>query len=475
MKLKKTLVIVLAACLLIGAIGSTTAMAAYNQEDMNGRNIGQEEWNQPWGFIPTGIEIPTFIPGYTGWNVVADMWSYYVDGVIQFNWQYIGGKWYYFDTNGIMISQGVAWVDSRLYLFAADGHCIMRNETNDGWYEIPQHFYVWDNTSGYVYNYTVGDSALFYLNENSYIETGWKWINVDRRGSFDGAWYMIEKATGRVLQNEWYRDQSGTYWYYLDSDGKMAADGWYTIVTTIGSSAAPWGDSSAPSVQTDRTYRFDANGHLLYGWFYDGAWYFLDPTNGARLENTWALIDGFYSGTPGQDYWYLFDAEGKMQTGWVSVPTGVVDYYDQNGRWMTNSALIGSKELGANYDAVDPSWTANEEVYWYYLTSWGGMVEGANFINGQWYWFNDGVVYSNWVWQSAIYGSVTRPLPPLGALMYVWGWDDILGAWQWVYPIDRASQYIIPGESEKPEQFNFPGSAVVSIFGSTYDGDRAGY
>jgi glucan-binding YG repeat protein len=423
MKFRKTLVMLLAACLLIGSIAGT-ALAA-GQEDTGKVEQGIYDDGGPSGLIidkPNIERKEDFIPAYeyaemdlqgnlvaagvigvtvpyTGWWMFGDNWVYYRDGELQRHWQLIDGNWYYFNTYGFMVNNGVAWVDNRLYYFLPSGVC----DTTPGWKTVYGPYYVFENTQWWIV-YPIGSDTepggkgavqpyytYFYLNEYGFIQTGWNYI--------EGTWHMIDKDTGRVLCNEWYVGEGGC-WYYFDENTDMAT-GWHTVSSQF---------------MTDRTYYFADNGVCQWGWLnLNGNWYYLNPRNAARVENAWALIPDAKIG----DWWYLFDENGVMQTGWRYRKTGNFVWIDENGRPLQGQPAPGQKATKA------------DEIAWYYLASWGGMLSGPQFINGKWYLFAD----KDCTWAEE------------GELIAIWS-DDFGGYWDYdLY--DKATNYLVPGESQK--------------------------
>lgn len=132
------------------------------------------------------------------------------------------------------------------------------------------------------------------------LETGW---HVDNNGRFfyqgngvllKGTWYLIDGAyyrfanNGYALTNQWFKDGTTGYWYYLSGDGKMLT-GWQKI-------NGVW-------------YYFKADNGNGYGAMYantsieinDASWgrgvYAFD-TNGANIMNAW--FGGYYYGSDGK-------------------------------------------------------------------------------------------------------------------------------------------------------------------------------
>ena len=127
------------------------------------------------------------------------------------------------------------------------------------------------------------------------LEIGW---HVDANGRFyyqgngvvlKGTWYFIDGSyyrfsdTGYMLANQWFKDNSTGYWYYLGGDGRMLL-GWQCINgtwyyfkpengngygtmyrnTTLQITDAAWGTG---------VYAFDANGATVMNAWYGGYYY----------------------------------------------------------------------------------------------------------------------------------------------------------------------------------------------------------
>ena len=442
MKLKKTLVLVLAACFAM-SIFAGTAMAqttepvpSVNPGDIitqitgalssarlveQGEAVGQitdTAGNTIW--IIRNLDTP-----FTGWQKYNDMWTYYKDGVLQHHWQYIDGKWYYFNEYGIMISNGVAWIENRLYYFDKSGAC----DTTPGWKKFEQYYYIYNFSAGTSYQYAPGVGyAWVYLNAGGYIDTGWQYI--------DGYWYMCDKNRGTMLCQEWYRDDAG-YDYYFNANAQMVT-GWQSVAETV-SVGTPYSFDKAGTLKTGNThtYYFAPNGTLQTGWqFIDGNWYYLDPY---RMENTWAQIDCDPDPAVEAKFWFLFDENGIMQTGWKAVKTGDYMYYDpDNYTWRTEE-----EKKTADKDAA-AKWTKVEQELWYYMTDWGNMVTGLQYINGNWYYF-----------------APAQPNYKGGELQYVWtyGVGDDGGTWQdvdsWYY-----QSIMLAGQTKTEVKDGVPGETI---------------
>ena len=162
MKLRKTIVMVLAACLLVGTLAGTafadpTIDVSYLDVDVevNGYSTVKGTLLPPRldsstiaGYTVVGyradgsaITLPKMV-NFTGWMLTdGGNWGYYKNGMRMENWQKIDGAWYYFmPGTGFMVQRGVAWINDRLYVFDDNGKAV----DQQGFYLIPTYFYVWN-------------------------------------------------------------------------------------------------------------------------------------------------------------------------------------------------------------------------------------------------------------------------------------------------------------------------------------------
>ncbi len=165
---------------------------------------------------------------------------------------------------------------------------------------------------------------------SSFAAVGWAEEN--------GTWAYYDK-NGDNVTDTWAK--SGENWFYLDDSGEMATD-----------SLIEW---------RDNYYYVDANGAMVTNsWYstenpdYDGEdeptvlWYYFGSNGkaftGKEDKLSWKLINGKN---------YIFDTDGKMQSGWI----------DDNGKRVTDE--YGWKE--ALYYCGDENDGARVENDWRYL------------------------------------------------------------------------------------------------------------
>ena len=229
-------------------------------------------------------------------------------------WKYEGGEWYYYRSNGTVLTNG--WVkDSRGWCYAGDNGKLIRN----GWAK-DSHGWCWMNGSGYW-------------------DTGKKWILVS------GEWYYIRN--GYRVQNSWLKDSHG--WCYAGEDGRLIKNGW-----AKDSAGWCWMNASGYWYRTSKWIRVD------------GEWFFI-KSNGYRAAGEWA------KDSPG---WMWMDSNGKItKSRWVKTDGEwyylKADGYRAASQWAKDSA--GWMWLDANGKIVRSTWIKYKNE-WYYLKANGYMA-----------------------------------------------------------------------------------------------------
>ena len=196
----------------------------------------------------------------------------------------------------------------------------------------------------------------------------------------DNTWYYLDKD-GDAVENAWKTNADGTLYFYLNEDGEMATsslieDGEYLYYV------------NADGVQSRNQWRLLEDEDTDE----EARWYYFDA-KGRAVENTKKVIDGKT---------YYFDEEGKMLYGWVSVGT------DSNAEMVEDftegDMYLGTNETGWRWDncwfkETDLEETAYENIedvnhLWFYFTSNGKKeTDFKERIDGVDYLFNaDGVM-----------------------------------------------------------------------------------
>lgn len=135
-------------------------------------------------------------------------------------------------------------------------------------------------------------------------------------------------------------------------------------------------------------YLFDKNGNMVTGFAtVDGATYYMD-SNGKMLTG-WVEISGF---------WYYFEGSGAMKTGWKQIG-GSWYYLDPDGKMLKDWQKIGGVWYFLGQSGImRTGWQQIGNVT-YYFTSSGAMATGWKQIDGSWYYFEgSGAMKTGWLY-----------------------------------------------------------------------------
>ena len=226
------------------------------------------------------------------------------------------------------------------------------------------------------------------------------WVREDT--SEGVVWYYYkdgEKQTG------WLKD--GIDWYYLNEDGSMKADEWFTDTdgniyyfrTWGGMQYNAWG-----SLDGERYYFRSWGAAWNNGWHQiGGQWYYFSP-DGTAMRNTTELVDrDIYSFdeegrmlhdtwvTSGDNLYYLRSWGGALNTGWNRLD-GEWYYFDTEtaAAWRSTTAKIDRDIYSFDEEGrmLHDTWVTSGDTL-YYLRSWGGALNtGWNRLDGEWYYFD---------------------------------------------------------------------------------------
>ena len=324
-----------------------------------------------------------------GWQKENNQWRYYEDNQPVSNWKKIAGVWYYFNQDGIMLSNTIfndyllnnsgaltesSWVkiDNQWYYSTEDGKV-----TRNNWKKIAGVWYRFDE-NGIMISNAVYDDYLFkasgVLAENSWVKIGDKWyygdqegkINRDKWTKIDGQWYRFDesgvmlsatiykdyllKTSGAMAENAWAKLEDK--WYYATASGKIIRDKWEKI-------SGSW-------------YYFNKDGVMLSSQW-KKKFYLKD--SGAMAENEWIFDEKYKS-------WFYLKSDGTYaENQWVG------SYYLKSFGYMAKNEWIFDKDYNA----------------WYYLKEDGAYVTGNFTINGKDYTFQSN---GKWISDTAAYYKV---------------------------------------------------------------------
>ena len=319
-----------------------------------------------------------------GWQKENNQWRYYEDNQPVSNWKKIAGVWYYFNQDGIMLSNTIfndyllnnsgaltesSWVkiDNQWYYSTEDGKV-----TRNNWKKIAGVWYRFDE-NGIMISNAVYDDYLFKssgaLAENSWVKIADKWyygnqegkINRDKWAKIDGLWYRFDesgvmlsatiyndyllKTSGTMAENAWAKLEDK--WYYATTSGKIIRDKWEKI-------SGSWyyfnKDGVMLSSQWKEKYYLKDSGAMAKSeWIFDEkykSWFYL-KSDGTYAENQW--VGSYYLKSFGymaknewifdKDYnsWYYLKEDGVYVTGNFTI-NGKDYTFQSNGKWITDTA-----------------------------------------------------------------------------------------------------------------------------------------
>ena len=271
----------------------------------------------------------------------------------------------------------------------------------------------------------------------------------------DGIWHYYD-SDDEMVTDEWRKD--GSKWFYLDEDGNMLTDSWVDDEYYVGSDGAmlknQWvkttadedvddpeddGDhwyyfsSNGKKVEEDskkingKTYYFNEDGEMRYGWHQDGedVFYLGGEDEGWRAENQWLwlekpgdadednddeqILDCADEDDCDDEGWYWFGSNGKMykDTGKKKV-NGRYYMFNEHGQmlyeWINGTKVKpadGSTPSNAELDGnATPGSAKISDMYYYNIVEEGWRGDGWYEIDGSedvgtdsdtdWYFFDDG-------------------------------------------------------------------------------------
>ena len=295
-----------------------------------------------------------------GWQKENSQWRYYENKKAVTNWKKIAGRWYYFNQDGVMLSDTV--YDD--YLLSKSGAMV-----EDSWVKIDDKWY-------------------FATNSGKIIRNKWEKIN--------GAWYRFDES-GAMLTNTVYND------YLLQSSGAMHERGWAKIdekwyyATDSGKIIRNKGEKINGS-----WYRFDETGIMLSKTIYND---YLLQTSGAMAEKNWVKMDEkwYYATDFGKiirnkwekinSSWYLFDKDGVM----LSSQWKDKYYLKDSGAMAQNEWIFDKKYNSWFYLKSDGSYAENQWQGSYYLKSYGYMAKNEWIFDksyNAWYYLKEDGLYA---------------------------------------------------------------------------------
>ena len=268
----------------------------------------------------------------------------------------------------------------------------------------------------------------------------------------DGIWHYYD-SDDEMVEDEWRKD--GSKWFYLDEDGNMATDTWVDDEYYVGSDGAmlknawikttPDDDVSDPDDDGDhwyyfdnkgkkvtdddqkingKTYYFDEDGEMLYGWHEESGdvFYLGTEDEGWRAESQWLwlekpgdadddddeeqILDCADEDECDDEGWYWFGSSGKMykDSGKKKV-NGRYYMFNEHGQmlyeWINNKKVSVGTPGNAHLDGNATAGSASiDDMLYYNIVEEGWRGDGWYEIDGSedvgedsdtdWYFFDDG-------------------------------------------------------------------------------------
>ena len=324
-----------------------------------------------------------------GWQKENNQWRYYEDNQPVSNWKKIAGVWYYFNQDGIMLSNTIfndyllnnsgalaesSWVkiDNQWYYATEDGKV-----TRNNWKKIAGVWYrFYEN--GIMISNAVYDDYLFkasgVLAENSWVKIGDKWyygdqegkINRDKWAKIDGQWYRFDES-GVMLSATIYKD------YLLKTSGAMAENAWAKL--------------------EDKWYYATASGKIIRDKWekISGSWYYFNK-DGVMLSSQW------------KEKYYLKDSGAMAKSEWIFDEKYKSWFYLKSDGTYAENQWVGSYYLKPFGYMAKNEWIFDKDYNaWYYLKEDGAYVTGNFTINGKDYTFQSN---GKWISDTAAYYKV---------------------------------------------------------------------
>lgn len=341
-----------------------------------------------------------------GWQTISGK-TYYFNlwaGDMAKNENKIGNYWYYFGNDGVMRTGFVTLTDTgktRIVYYNTQGQLQYGQQTiNSKTY----YFNVWtgEEETGVVYN--ANTKLLQYYGESDgslskgTVTIGGEKYTLDSNGNIslsngenqvNGNWYLYDASAKKLKTG--FQSVSGNRTVYYDPDtaimvhGEKQIDGnWYYFDKWSGAEAI----SSFVSLSDGRVVYYDDHGHMVHGEKQiNGNWYYFNQWTGAEAISTFIKLND------GRNVYY--DGQGHMLKGWQTI-NGNTFYFDlADGNMYTGTHYIdGTKHTFAS-DGVEDTWgwpfPADGRGYFTGAQLFGVNAGGEFRLNG----FHDGLDFGS--------------------------------------------------------------------------------
>ncbi len=330
---------------------------------------------------------------------------YNAQGQMQYGLQTINGKIYYFNPwSGEMYAGKEAQINNNWYNFTSDG------SASTGFTKIASGKTVYYNDQGQMqHGEKKIDNKWFYFSENTgNVADGFTTLPDGRRVYYDIDFHDISKSKGMLYGEQTLKNLK---YYFNVQSGAQEKGVVYNIAT--GRLQYYGAIDGSLSIELQSPVNTDEDGNIILNDGeneINGKWYYYAVQNGKIVTGWKKLIDNNHGGYREVYYdldtaqmvhgekeingvWYYFDKQNGSEavSSFVKLDDGRIAYYDEKGHMS-----YGEKEIG-NYWYYFNSSDGNEAVSSFiklndgrtvYYNAQGHMVYNWQNINGSIYYFN---------------------------------------------------------------------------------------
>ena len=330
---------------------------------------------------------------------------YNAQGQMQYGLQTINGKIYYFNPwSGEMYAGKEAQINDKWYNFTSDG------SASTGFTKLASGKTVYYNDQGQMqHGEKKIDNKWFYFSENTgNVAGGFTTLPDGRRVYYDIDFHDISKSKGMLYGEQTLKNLK---YYFNVQSGAQEKGVVYNIAT--GRLQYYGAIDGSLSIELQSPVNTDEDGNIILNDGeneINGKWYYYAVQNGKIVTGWKKLIDNNHGGYREVYYdldtaqmvhgekeingvWYYFDKQNgsKAVSSFVKLADGRIAYYDEKGHMS-----YGEKKIG-NYWYYFNSSNGNEAVSSFiklndgrtvYYNAQGHMVYNWQNINGSTYYFN---------------------------------------------------------------------------------------
>ena len=235
--------------------------------------------------IANGSETAITTDGDPGYLIV------YIPYTVRTGWQKIDGEWYYYNSDGTLLTNGWAKDSKGMCWMGADGRI-----TKSKWIKADDGYWYYLKANGYraTNEFAQDSKGTCYMGSDGKAVKS-KWVKVD------GSWYYI-KANSYMAKNEFAQDSTGTC--YMGSDGKVVKNKWVKV-------DGYWYYMKSNGYMAKNEFAQDSKGTCYMG------------SDGRAVKDKWVKVDG---------YWYYIKPNGYMARNEYAKDSKGTYYMGSDGR-----------------------------------------------------------------------------------------------------------------------------------------------